>query len=67
MCDSSGLYETSCVDTAVASLSAAVRDAMDQAISRGYNRKKELPPWLSNTVRYYIVKETYFHRHFKEK
>jgi hypothetical protein len=40
------VYETF-VDVAVASLGAAVRDAMKQQIPRGYNRKYKIPPWFS--------------------
>jgi hypothetical protein len=64
-CDWSGVHETS-VDVAVASLSAAVRDAMEQAVPRGYNRKSKSPPWFYNTLTYYIVKKNYFHRRFKQ-
>jgi hypothetical protein len=39
----SGVYKTTFVDAAVASLGAAVRDAMEQAISRGYIRKSNYP------------------------
>jgi hypothetical protein len=38
-CDLSGVYETTSVDVAVASLSVAVRDAMEQEIPRWYNLK----------------------------
>jgi hypothetical protein len=38
------------VDVAVASLNAAARDDMDQAIPRGYNRKLKFPPLFSNTL-----------------
>jgi hypothetical protein len=36
--DWSSVYETTSVDTTVASLNAAVRGAMEQAIPRGYSR-----------------------------
>jgi hypothetical protein len=67
MCDWSGLYEISCVAASVGILSATVRDAMEQAIPRGCNRKNKFPPWLSNTVRYYFVKNNYFRCRFKKK
>jgi hypothetical protein len=41
------VYEISDVDIAVASLNAAVNDAMQQAIPRGYNYKSKFPPWFS--------------------
>jgi hypothetical protein len=44
--DLSGVYETASVDEAVSSLNATVRDAMEQAIPRGYNRKSKFPPSL---------------------
>jgi hypothetical protein len=55
------------IDVAVARLSAAVPDAMEQAVPCDYDRKSKFPPWFSNTVRYYIVKKKYFHRRFKKK
>jgi hypothetical protein len=58
------VYETS-VDVAVASLNAAVRDAMEQAILRGYNHKFELPPRFSNSLRYCVVKKNFFRHRFK--
>jgi hypothetical protein len=42
--DLSGVYETSSVDVAVASLNAAVRDATEQANPRGYSCKHKFPP-----------------------
>jgi hypothetical protein len=42
-CDWSGVYETSSVDVAVASLNAAVRGAIQQAIPRGYSCKSKVP------------------------
>jgi hypothetical protein len=48
--DWSSMYETTSVDTAVASLSGA----MEQAIPCGYSRKVKFPPWFSHTLRYYI-------------
>jgi hypothetical protein len=65
-CDWSGVYETVSVDEAVSSLNATVRDAMEQAIPRGYNRKSKFPPWFSNTLRHYIAKKNYFHCRFKK-
>jgi hypothetical protein len=65
-CDWSGVYGTS-IDVAVASLSAAVRNATEQALPRGCNRKPRFPPWFSNTLRYYIVKNNYFYRRLKKK
>jgi hypothetical protein len=65
--DWSSVYETTSVDTAVASLNAAVRDAMEDAIPRGYSRKFKFPPWFSHTLRHYIAKKNYFHRRFKMK
>jgi hypothetical protein len=66
-CDGSGVYETSSVDVAVVSLSAAVRDVVEQAIPRDYNRKFRFPPWFSNTLRYYTIKKNCFHRRFKNR
>jgi hypothetical protein len=66
-CDWSRVYETNSFDVAVASLNAAVRDAMEQAIPRGYNPKYKFSPWFSNTLRYYTVKKNYFHRRFKRE
>jgi hypothetical protein len=56
------VYKTS-VAVAVASLKAAVRGAMEQAISRGYSCKSKFRPWFSNTrtLPYYIFKINYFH------
>jgi hypothetical protein len=65
--DWSSAYETTSVDTAVASLDAAVRGTMEQAIPRCYNRKSKFPSWFSHTLRHYIAKKNYFHRHFKKK
>jgi hypothetical protein len=48
------MCETSSVDVAVASLNAAVRGAMEQAIPRGYSCKSKFPHWFSYTLRYYI-------------
>jgi hypothetical protein len=45
------VYETASVDVSVASLNAAVRDAMEQAIPQGYTRNSKFPPWFSNTLR----------------
>jgi hypothetical protein len=42
-CDS-GVYGTSSVDVAVTSLNPAVRDSMEEAILRGYNRKSKFLP-----------------------
>jgi hypothetical protein len=61
------VYESSSVDVADASLSAAVRDVTELAITRGYNRKSIFPPWFSNTSMYYIVKKIYFYRLLKKK
>jgi hypothetical protein len=66
-CDWSSVYETSSVDVAVASLSAAVRGAMEQAIPCGHSCKSKVPHWFSYTLRYYIAKKNYFHRRFKNK
>jgi hypothetical protein len=49
------------------SLSTAIRHAMEQTIPRGYDRKSELPPRFSITLRYYIAKKINFHRHLKKK
>jgi hypothetical protein len=65
--DWSSVYETSDVDIAVASLNAAVNDAMERAIPRGYSCKSKFPHWFSHTLRYYIAKKNYFHRRFKKK
>jgi hypothetical protein len=51
------VYETTFVDWAVARLSAAVRDAMEQAIPRGYLRKSKLPFWISSTLKYSILRK----------
>jgi hypothetical protein len=61
------VYDTSSVDVAVQSLNAAVPDAMEQAIPRGYSCKSKFPPWFSYTLRYYIAKKNYFHHLFKKK
>jgi hypothetical protein len=61
--DWSSVYETISVDVAVASLSAA----MEQAIPRGYSCKSKFPAWFSYTLRHYIAKKNYFHRRFKKK
>jgi hypothetical protein len=37
------VYETFSVGVAVASLNVAVRDALEQAVPRGYNRKSKFP------------------------
>jgi hypothetical protein len=50
----SGVYKTTFVDAAVTSLSAAVRDAMVQAVPRGYIRKAKLPFLFSSTLYYFI-------------
>jgi hypothetical protein len=46
---------------------ASVRDAMEQAIPLGYTLKSKFPPWFSNALRYYNVKEKYFYRRLKKK
>jgi hypothetical protein len=51
-CDWSGVHETSSVDVAVASLSAAVLDVMEQAVPRGYNCTSTFPLWF---FKYYIT------------
>jgi hypothetical protein len=61
------VYETPSVDVAVASLNAAVRGDMEQAIPCGYSCKSKLPHCFSYTLRYYIAKKNYFHRRFKNK
>jgi hypothetical protein len=61
------MYETTSVDAAVASLSAPVLGAMEQAIPRGYSPKSKFPPWFSHTLRYYIAKKNYCHCDFKKK
>jgi hypothetical protein len=66
-CDWSSAYETSSVDVAVASLNAAVRGAMEQAIPPAYSCKSKFPHWFSYTLRYFIAKKNYFHRRFKNK
>jgi hypothetical protein len=55
------------VDATVASLNAAVRDVVEQAVPCGYNRKSKFPPWFSDTLRYYIGKKNYYHHRFKKK
>jgi hypothetical protein len=55
-CDSSSVYETSSVDTEVASLNTAVRGAIEQTIPRGYSCKSKFPPWFSSTISYCIEK-----------
>jgi hypothetical protein len=65
--DWSSVYETTSVDTFVASLNAAVCGAREQTIPRGYSRKSKFPPWFSHTLRHYIAKKNYFHRRFKNK
>jgi hypothetical protein len=61
------VYETSSVDVAVASLNAAARGDMEQAIARGCSSKSKFSHWFSYTLRYYIAKKNYFHRRFKKK
>jgi hypothetical protein len=61
------VYETTSVDSAVASLNAAVHSAMKQAIPRSYSRKSKFPAWFSHTLRHYLAKKNYFHRRFKKK
>jgi hypothetical protein len=61
------VYETSSVDAAVASLNAAVRGAMEQAIPCGHSSMSKFPHWYSYNLRYNIVKKNYFHRRFKKK
>jgi hypothetical protein len=53
------MYETTSVDTAFASLNAAVSGIIEQAIPRGYSRKTKFPPWFSHTLRYFIVKKIF--------
>ncbi|PNF41595.1 hypothetical protein B7P43_G11563 [Cryptotermes secundus] len=65
--DWSSVYETSSVDVAVASLSVALRSAMEQVIPCGYRYKSKYPHWFSYTLRYYITKKNCFHRRFKKK
>jgi hypothetical protein len=64
--DWSSVYAIS-VDVAVASLNAAVRCAMVQAIPCGFSRKSKFSPSLYNTLRYYFVKKHYFHHDLKRK
>jgi hypothetical protein len=61
----SSVYETTSVDTAVASLNAAVHGAMEQAIPRGYNCKSKFPPWFTHTLIHYSTKKKYSHRRLK--
>jgi hypothetical protein len=61
------VYETTSVDTAVASLNAAVRGAMEQAIPRGYSRKSKFPPWFYHALRHYIAKKSDLHHRFKKR
>jgi hypothetical protein len=62
--DWSNVYETTAVDTAVASLCAAVCGAMEQAISRAYSCRSKFPCWFSYTLRHYIAKKNCLHRSF---
>jgi hypothetical protein len=64
--DWSCVYGASSVDSAVASLSAAVQDAMDQAVPRGYVAKSKFPHWFSSSLKYCIRKKNYFYRRFKK-
>jgi hypothetical protein len=64
--DWSCVYCTSSVDAAVASLSAVVLDAMDQAIPCGYITKSKFPRWFTSSLRYYIRKKNYFYRRIKK-
>jgi hypothetical protein len=66
-CDWSSVYETSSVDAAVASLNAAVRGAMEQAIRRDYSCKSKFSHCFSYTLRCYIAKKNYFHCRFEKK
>jgi hypothetical protein len=61
------VYGTSSVDVAVASLNAAVRGAIEQAIPCGYSCKSKFPHWFSYTLKCYFAKKNYFHRRFKKK
>ncbi|PNF36765.1 hypothetical protein B7P43_G11156, partial [Cryptotermes secundus] len=53
------------IDIAVASLNAAVRSAMEQAIHCGYRYKSKFPHWFSYNLRHYITKKNDFHHRFK--
>ncbi|PNF43033.1 hypothetical protein B7P43_G08782 [Cryptotermes secundus] len=64
--DWSCVYDTSSVDAGAARLSAAVQDAMEQAIPRGFITKSKFPHWFSSSLRYYIRKKNYFYRRFKK-
>jgi hypothetical protein len=55
------VYGTS-VNVAFASLNAAVRGSMEQAVPHGYSCKSKFPHSFSYTLRYYIAKKNYFHR-----
>jgi hypothetical protein len=65
--DWSCVYGTTSVDSIVASLNAAVQDAMEYAIPRGViNTNSKFPHWYSNSLRYYISKKNYFTDAIKE-
>jgi hypothetical protein len=49
------VYETTFVNTAVASLSDAVSGIMEQAIPRAYSCKSKLLPWFSHTLRIFLI------------
>jgi hypothetical protein len=60
------VHGTTSVEAAVASLSAAVQDAMEQAIPIGIIKSKsKFPHWYSSSLRYYIREGNYFYRRFK--
>jgi hypothetical protein len=61
------VHEVSSVDVVLTSVNTVIGVAMKQAIPRGYSSKSKFSRWFSYTLRYYIVKKNYFHRHFKNK
>jgi hypothetical protein len=59
------VYETTSVDTAVTSLSAAVNGAMEQAIPHGYSCRSKFPPWfIISTVAFKKKPSDYFYDRF---
>jgi hypothetical protein len=55
------------VDSAVASLNAAIREAMEDAIPRGIiNTNWKFPHCYSSSLKHYIRKKNYFYRFLKK-
>jgi hypothetical protein len=62
------VYGTTSVESAVACLNAAVQDAMEHAIPRGFtNANSKFPHWYSSTLKYNIGKKKLFFTDVKKK